>query len=310
MQAYKDVFAKHGYKLSPEDLVTIDRVYLIFSQGGPSITAEFASPGSPAGIPVTYTQHMTSTDANKVNWSFLGTQEAYQYVREMQRKNLIIPLVGDFTGPKTIRQVGQYLKQHNALVGAFYISNVEYYLSGQPLRNFQGNVATLPIDDSSMFIRWVPRPSIPNVPWYNESMGPVITMAASMSELVTRYRAGTAPPSWEATLRESKDSEIVVRQVPDPKLRRVSGRVTGTARPGEFLRVELVEMPLGSGLIFTAEVAADGSFEIRNVQPKTYQPIVLSSCRGCNYSTGVGTGAAVMVGDKDVVNLQLTARPR
>jgi hypothetical protein len=69
-------------------------------------------------------------------------------------KNLVVPIVGDFAGPKSIRAIGQYLKEHNATVTAFYLSNVEQYLySDGKLLNFFNNVATLPMDSSSTFIR-------------------------------------------------------------------------------------------------------------------------------------------------------------
>jgi hypothetical protein len=67
-----------------------------------------------------------------------------------------VPLVGDFGGPKAIRTVGQYLRDHDAKVTAFYLSNVEQYLfQDSGWRRFYANVATLPIDDSSQFIRTV-----------------------------------------------------------------------------------------------------------------------------------------------------------
>ena len=50
----------------------------------------------------------------------------------MEQKNLLIPLVGNFGGPKAIRAVGTYLKEHGAIVGAFYLSNVEQYLFRPP----------------------------------------------------------------------------------------------------------------------------------------------------------------------------------
>src|SRR5262249_27119915 len=125
--------------------------------------------------------------------------------------NLIIPLVGDFTGGKTIRRVGEYLRQHNAAVGAFYVSNVEYYLQGQKLREFQANVATLPVEASSMFIRWVPRPSIPNLTWYSPNMGVVVTTVAPIPELIDLVKAGRAPASWEETLRATKDPAVYAR---------------------------------------------------------------------------------------------------
>lgn len=67
------------------------------------------------------------------------------------------PLVGDFAGPKTVRRGGQYLKDHDATVTAFYLSNVEQYLFMQAggWRRFYSNVATLPMDASSTFIRSV-----------------------------------------------------------------------------------------------------------------------------------------------------------
>ena len=75
-----------------------------------------------------------------------------------------MPVVGDFGGPKAIRAVGQYLKQHRAAVTLFYLSNVEAYLfpNAAPLNpnggatNFYNNVRTLPLTESSTFIRSIP----------------------------------------------------------------------------------------------------------------------------------------------------------
>jgi hypothetical protein len=104
MEAVRGIFAKHGFALSADDLSTIDFVYGIFNRGGPSITAEFASPGSPGGVPVTYTDLMTATDRNGQAWSYLSSDAAYQYIRDLHRRNLIIPLVGDFAGRSTLRK--------------------------------------------------------------------------------------------------------------------------------------------------------------------------------------------------------------
>jgi len=73
---------------------------------------------------------------------------------------LIIPVVGDFGGDKAIRAIAQYLKGHDAIVTAFYLSNVEQYLF-QPdptsrnggAQRFYENVATLPLESFSTFIR-------------------------------------------------------------------------------------------------------------------------------------------------------------
>jgi len=109
----------------------------------------------------TYARVMMATDANGKNWSYLATEEDYQTVRLMQQKNLIVPVVGDFAGIKALAAVGKYLKDHNAVVSVFYVSNVEQYLTPLPkLQGFYANVAGLPLDPSSTFIRSAQAPGI------------------------------------------------------------------------------------------------------------------------------------------------------
>jgi hypothetical protein len=97
---------------------------------------------------------MTATDGSDVRRSYLASENNYKTVREMQQKNLIVPIVGDFAGPKAIQAVGKYLSDHNATVSVFYLSNVEQYLTPtEKLKRFYENVATLPLNSSSSFIR-------------------------------------------------------------------------------------------------------------------------------------------------------------
>ena len=64
-----------------------------------------------------------------------------------------MPVVGDFGGPNAIRAVAKYLKEHDVLVSAFYLSNVEQYLNRSGTeQTFLCNVAALPLDDASTFI--------------------------------------------------------------------------------------------------------------------------------------------------------------
>ena len=55
----------------------------------------------------------------------------FRILADMQKRNMIVPVVGDFGGPKAIRAVGKYLKDNRATVTAFYTSNVEQYLFDQ-----------------------------------------------------------------------------------------------------------------------------------------------------------------------------------
>jgi len=312
VDSVKSVLAKHGYTLSAADLARISFVQGIFNRGGLSITAEFSSPGSPAGVPVTFSDSMTATDSSGQPWSFLSSEAAYQYIRELHRKNLIIPLVGDFAGPSTIRKVGEYLKQRNANVATFYLSNVEYYLNGPTMKAFQSNVASLPIDSTSMLIRWSPRPTVQYIPWYTPEKGVVVTLLTPISELVDLVNANKAPATFPDVLRGTKDPATLVASTQDPTLRKVTGRITGISdlKPNEMLRVELVENLRPAGLIISTDVASDGTFEIRNVSPRTYQAIVLRTCRGCNASSIAAAPVSIMVAGKDITDLRFALAPR
>jgi hypothetical protein len=97
---------------------------------------------------------MTDSDKDGKPRSFMATEENFVAVQQMHKNNLIIPIVADFGGMKAIRSVGQYLKEHGATVSAFYVSNVEQYLfMNDSWKAFYSNVAALPLDSKSVFIR-------------------------------------------------------------------------------------------------------------------------------------------------------------
>ncbi len=144
---------EHLPALDSQDEEALEYVYNVFFSVGPDLSYSSVSPG-PSGP--TYEQLMTLRDGEGTNWSFLDTEDRYQYVKEMQRQNLIVPIVGDFSGPKAIRTVARYVKDHNAVVSAFYLSNVEMYILPSPQwKAFCANVAALPVDSSSTFVRFV-----------------------------------------------------------------------------------------------------------------------------------------------------------
>ena len=148
----------HGFSLSSDDLRSIEYVYRAFYNGGPNLNYSFLSGGRGGwGWFPTYAELMTETDGRGAHRSYLATEENFRSLRELEGNNVIVPIVGDFAGPKAIRSVGRYLKEHGATVTAFYTSNVEQYLFQQndDWKKFFSNVATLPIDGNSTFIRSV-----------------------------------------------------------------------------------------------------------------------------------------------------------
>jgi hypothetical protein len=133
----------HGIPLTEPELNGLKNIYRAFFERG------YALRYSP-----TYADLMTATDRNGEYRSFLASETAYTIVRDLEVANLVVPVVGDFGGPKAIRTIGAYLKAHDATVGAFYLSNVEQYLAQDgKMDAFCRSVATLPLDATSTFIR-------------------------------------------------------------------------------------------------------------------------------------------------------------
>jgi hypothetical protein len=156
---------KHKFGLTTEDQLNIEHVYSVFREWGPDInynSGTLNGRGRGGGGMPNYVDVMTATDPQGQERSYLATEENYRFLRDFEGRNMLIPLTGDFGGKKAIRAVGEYLKDHGAVLGAFYLSNVENYLfqnqggPGNPnggATNFYANVATLPLDSSSTFIR-------------------------------------------------------------------------------------------------------------------------------------------------------------
>ncbi|HUK36492.1 MAG TPA: hypothetical protein VLV86_21390, partial [Vicinamibacterales bacterium] len=149
---------KHGFALSADDLKGIEHVFHSFYTFGPSInyssTETDAGASSAGSYRPTYADLMTATDSEGLPRSYLSSEEAFSSVKALESKNLIVPIVGDFAGPRALRAVGAYLKAQSAVVSAFYVSNVEQYLRVERVwGSFCGNAARLPIDDGSLFIR-------------------------------------------------------------------------------------------------------------------------------------------------------------
>jgi hypothetical protein len=132
----------HGFTLLPSDLNGIDTIYATFFSSG------FYLRASPS-----YAELMTATDLNGTPLSFLQSDERFAVMKDLETRNLVVPVVGDFAGPKALRAIGQYLKSRGGVVGAFYLSNVEQYLAGGLWDSFCRNVAAMPLDEGSTFIR-------------------------------------------------------------------------------------------------------------------------------------------------------------
>jgi hypothetical protein len=182
LAAIEDLLTKkHGLPMTGNDLGGLEWVYQQFYWFGPSLNYNSAT-GSGGfgggGYSPTYADLMVATDGPRgVEHGYLSNEERFGVLKDLETKNLIVPVVGNFGGPKAIRAVADYIKARQTTVSAFYLSNVEQYLQQDSIwNNFICSVATLPLDETSTFIR-----STRNAPGPGGSLNPELgNMAAEI----------------------------------------------------------------------------------------------------------------------------------
>lgn len=204
LAAVKDqLVGKHKFALTSDDLRTIEYVYTAFFAAGPDLTYSFTMPGRGSSMMFygrrmpTYAELQMENDGEGAQRGYLATEPNYRVLRELERNNLIVPLVGDFAGDKALRSVGKYVRDNGATITAFYTSNVEQYLfQSDDWRRFFANVATLPVDSSSTFIRAVF--NFNTMPSTTGTPGPRSrTMLASIAEQVRAFADGRLQTYWD-----------------------------------------------------------------------------------------------------------------
>ncbi len=187
-----------AFPLSDRDYGSLDYVYSTFRDEGLNIRYRGGGPGWPGGywgsFP-TLRALITAEDLRGKRGNFLENRNDYAFLRELQEKNRVIPIVGNFAGPKALPAVAVYLKSHGYTVTAFYTSNVEQYLFQSGLFSaFAENVRKLPITNKSLFIR-----AFPNMRGWHPARIPghrLTTLLQAMSVFLQDYQRGLYPDYW------------------------------------------------------------------------------------------------------------------
>jgi len=143
---------------SPEDLETVESVYRAFYLRQFDIQYDLLRQDSKQRKEYPDLRDLLKATTLQGEYAgFLADDKTYRFVKELQRRNLIVPIVGDFSGAHALRAIADYITEQNAVVSVFYVSNVESYLllgSGHYVYSkFMDNVISLPTDTSSVYIR-------------------------------------------------------------------------------------------------------------------------------------------------------------
>ncbi len=144
---------KYGFPLSASDLETIGKIQRAFFSAGLEIRySSYHRP--PRSIYPTYRDLLLETDLAGQQQNYFAREDDFQFLKKLEDQDLIVPAVGDLSGPQAVKTIGQFITEQKEKVSAFYVSNVEFYLARQgTFDKFVENLKALPIDNRSLIIR-------------------------------------------------------------------------------------------------------------------------------------------------------------
>jgi len=147
--------ATFGVPLSSADRATIHRFHHRFIDAG--LRLKFESSGrSPRSYYPTYGELLLETDRQGHLWNYLAAEDDFTFVRGLEQRDLVIPVVGNLSGPTALAAIARLMRERGVRLSAFYTSNVEFYLFGDgTFPRFVENLARLPRADHSVVIRSV-----------------------------------------------------------------------------------------------------------------------------------------------------------
>jgi hypothetical protein len=152
-RSIEDRIAAFGVPLDEEDLATIRRFHDTFIDAG--LGLRFNSFGrAPQPYYPTLRQLLLETDLTGRQANYLAEEAGFQFVKQLQQRDLVIPVVGDLAGDHAVRAIGDYLKSIDQRVTAFYTSNVEFYvMRDRRFGRLAANLVGLPLSDRGVIIR-------------------------------------------------------------------------------------------------------------------------------------------------------------
>ncbi len=144
---------KFGISVSGSELDTIAKIHEAFYEAGLDIRYS-SHHRPPRNIYPTYRELILERDLAGRQQHYFNSEDDFQFLKKMQEQDLIIPLVGDLSGPQAVKSIGKYVAEIKEKISAFYVSNVEFYLVRQGTYDkFIENLKSLPIDRNSLIIR-------------------------------------------------------------------------------------------------------------------------------------------------------------
>jgi len=196
-QRVKSLVGGYGIPLNPGDLDGLEQILATLYTQHLDLRWEWRSPWRRGVYFPRYREILLAREPTGAYGNFLNDKEEYDYLRDLQADNQIVPVVGNFAGKHTLKEIANYIKVRKDFVSAFYLSNVEYYLLPDGvMHQFAMNVRRLPVADNSVLIR-----AFVNARWGNHParvgrhmMTTVMQYMTSFNEI---YAAGRYRTYWD-----------------------------------------------------------------------------------------------------------------
>ena len=181
----RQTIARFGVPLTAADYATIAKFHQTFVSKGLSL--QFQTFGRPVqSYNPTYRELLSERDLDGRQRSFLATEDDYQFVRALQGRDRVIPVVGDFAGKQSLAAVVAWMRMGGMRLSAFYVSNVEDYLfRGGVFAQYMANVQALPRTPRSVVIRSVFGQGAQRTAGYRSS-----SSVQSLDEMISAHAAG------------------------------------------------------------------------------------------------------------------------
>ncbi len=144
-----------GVSLSATDLQTLDRFHRRFMEAG--LGLRFQSLGRPPQMYYpTFRQLLLEVDAAGRQRNYLASEEAFQFVKSLEARDMVIPVVGNLSGESAMVSIGRWLRDHDERLSVFYTSNVEFYLFREgSFGRFIDNLSRMPHGERALIVRSV-----------------------------------------------------------------------------------------------------------------------------------------------------------
>jgi hypothetical protein len=144
---------RSGIPLTDVDVETIRRFHDEFIAQGPALRFTSYGRAPSYGYP-DFAQLATERDRAGRQRGYLASESAFQFVKGLEDRNLLIPVVGNFAGAKAFDAVAKWMTANGEKLSALYASNVEQYLFRDgTFAAFAANAGRLPRDARSVIIR-------------------------------------------------------------------------------------------------------------------------------------------------------------